>query len=264
MTAAESIVQFTVSPDFGPDRIAGWYVFNTWLQHACGHRVHLELYSDFAAQRRALQAGAIDLIYANPFDAAELVREQGFLAVAKPFGASDEVVLAVAADSPITVVEDLGAPAAGGEGRGGDRDVVVAATDDPDVRLIGMILLEPADLEPTELRTVEAPSYVLVAKAVLDGSATVGVFYRTAWDNLSGLVRRQLRPLVTSEISVIHHALMIGPRLRGWREPLTSVLTGMGEDPQSRGVLDALGIDHWVAVHDEETEFMIDLMNTLA
>ena len=75
-------LQLTVSPDFSPDHIAGWYVFNTWLQRKLGVRIHLELYDDFDSQRQAIAANKVDLIYANPYDAAMLVREKGFVAIA--------------------------------------------------------------------------------------------------------------------------------------------------------------------------------------
>lgn len=44
----------TVSPDFSPDKIAGWYIFNTWLQRQLDIHIHLELYSDFNSQRESL------------------------------------------------------------------------------------------------------------------------------------------------------------------------------------------------------------------
>ncbi len=70
---------FTVSPDFTPDHLSGWYIFNTWLQRQSDIAIHLEMYNDFHSQREAIQNDSIDLIYANPFDAAMLVREKGFL-----------------------------------------------------------------------------------------------------------------------------------------------------------------------------------------
>ena len=38
----------TVSPDFPPAQIAGWYIFNTWLQRQLGVQIHVELYQNFA------------------------------------------------------------------------------------------------------------------------------------------------------------------------------------------------------------------------
>ena len=243
---------FTVSPDFPPDYIAGWYVLNTFLQRRTGEHIHLELYDRFDQQRAAIDAGQIDLIYANPFDAAMLVREHGFVSVTRPDGVRDEAIIAVRADSPVEKIEDL-AP----ESR-------VAFTDDPDVRMIGQIMLEPANISTETMVAVERATYVLVAKALLDGKAEVGAFLDEAFAGLSTLVRSQLRPLVTSQISVIHHALMVGPRLAPHRETLLGVLRGMADDPAGARVLGELGIAGWQPMEHEEAEFLIDLMDTLA
>lgn len=242
---------FTVSPDFPPDRIAGWYVLNTFLQRTTGEHIHLELFDRFDQQRAAIAAGGIDLIYANPFDAAMLVRDHGFVSVARPDGARDEATIAVPADSPVQKVEDL-AP--------GSR---VAFTDDPDVRMIGMIMLEPADLGVDTIVAVERPTYVLVAKALLSGDADVGVFLCDAFDALASSTRAGLRPLVTSHIGVISHMLMVGPRLAPRLDELRSLLVAMTESPAQRSILEGLGLDGWLPVDHEETEFMIDLMDTL-
>lgn len=252
MTLDRSIAQFTVSPDFGPDLIGSWFVFNTWLQRHVGRPIHLELFNSFSDQRAALAAGEIDLIYANPSDAALLVRSFGFTPVARPAQHPDEVVLAAAAASDVHHVEDLGP---------GTR---VARTDDPDVSMIARIMLEPADLDATNTTIVELDTYVLVAKAVLDGRADVGAFLDGAFAGLSGLVRDRLRPLVTSQISVIHHALMVGPRLAPHRDELLGVLTSMTADPGGARVLAELGIIGWQPMEHEEAEFLIDLMDTLA
>ena len=69
---------FTVSPSFPTERISDWYIFNTWLQRASSLPIHLELFESFSAQRAAIEAGKVDIIYANPFDASLLVREKAF------------------------------------------------------------------------------------------------------------------------------------------------------------------------------------------
>ncbi len=192
----------TVSPDFPPAQIAGWYIFNTWLQRQLGEQIHVELYPNFASQRKAIQSGTIDLIYANPFDAAMLVREQGFTAIAAPLRKSDEAIIAVAANSAVRHVEDLQA---------GTR---IAATDDPDVNLISMIMLEPADLSAHNVQTQTVDTYVLVAKKLLQGDADVGFFLRDAFMGLSRMIQQQLRELIRSEIHVIRHVLLAGPRMQ--------------------------------------------------
>jgi hypothetical protein len=67
-------------------------------------------------------------------------------------------------------------------------------TRDPDVNLIGMIMLEPADLKRDSVQASQVNSYVLVAKHLLLGKADAGFFLKEAFDDLSGPIRKQLRP----------------------------------------------------------------------
>lgn len=241
----------TVSPDFTPDHLSGWFIFNTWLQKQTGEAIHLELYNSFQAQHDAIRADQIDLIYANPFDAAMLVREKGFLPLVKAQGDSDEAIIAVNADNATTDVTDL---------LPGTR---VAVTEDPDVRLMGMIMLEPADLSVDNLEIHLCDSYVLVAKQLLRGEADAGIFLAEAYDGLSGMIQKQLKVLVRSQIGVIHHALMVGPRLAHRRDELRQLLLAMNVDEKGHDVLKNLRFDALSNVEDEDMEFMIDLMDTL-
>ncbi len=242
---------FTVSPDFTPDHLSGWYIFNTWLQHQTNSAIHLEMYNDFQSQRDAIAADKIDLIYANPFDAAMLVREKGFLPLVRAEGEADEAIIAVNAGSDVSDVADL-VP--------GTR---VAFTDDPDVKLMGMIMLEPGDLDASNIVSVPSDTYVLVAKHLLKGEADVGIFLAEAFDDLSSMIKKQLKILVRSQISVIHHSLMIGPKLQDRRTEIQQILADMHNDEKGKGVLSSLGFSTWQKIEDEEMEFMIDLMDTL-
>jgi|LakWasMet43_HOW7_FD_contig_121_38907_length_1743_multi_3_in_0_out_0_1 phosphonate transport system substrate-binding protein len=242
---------FTVSPDFAPDRLSGWYIFNTWLQKQTGIAIHLEMYSHYQSLHEAIQADKIDLIYANPFDAAMLVREKGFLPLVKAEGESDEAIIAVNADNEVTDVTQL-APG-----------IRLAFTEDPDVRLMGMIMLEPGDLDAGNIVPVLSDNYVLVAKHLLKGEADVGIFLAEAYDNLSSMIKKQLKILVRSQISVIHHSLMIGPKLQDRRAEIQQVLIDMHNCEKGNGVLTSLGFSGWQKIEDEEMEFMIDLMDTL-
>lgn len=244
--------QFTVSPDFSPDHISGWYIFNTWLQKQTGTGIHLEMYDSFQHQHEAIKQDKVDLIYANPFDAAMLVREKGFLPVAKAFGVSDEAIIAVSAENSVDHVEQL------------QSGAKVAVTEDPDIRLMGMIMLEPADLDANNMELMVNDTYVLVAKQLLQGKADVGVFFAEAFDDLSDIIKSKLKILVRSQISVIHHSLMIGPKFAHKRDGIVALLEKMGEDDKGEGVLKSLGFQGWEKVDDEQMEFMIDLMDTLA
>ncbi len=243
--------QFTVSPDFGPDQLAGWHIFNTWLQRQLETDIHFETYDSFEAQRQAIDDNNVDIIYANPYDASFLVREKGFVAIAMPQKA-DETTIAVLSDSPVQDVEALTA------------GCKIAQTDDPDIAMMGMMLLEPANLSADNTATVAKDSYIQVAKALIQGQADVGFFLSEAFEGLSSLVRSQLRPLVTSDIQIVSHALLMGPNLAEKKELLQTRLTGMADDPQGKSLLESLGFHSWSPMDEEEMEFMIDLIEALA
>ena len=242
---------FTVSPSFPNERISDWYIFNTWMQRSLDLPIHLELHNDFGAQRQAIAAGKVDMIYANPFDASLLVREQGFRAIARPEGKPDEMVIVVAADSPTQAVPDLAA---------GSR---IACADDPCVNTIGRILLEPANLDGTNTTELRRETYIQVAKALLRGDADLDFMPVEAFESLSSLVRRDLRVLVASQIQVIHHAFLIGPILFEHATAITGLLLSMHQSDKGQAMLTALGAQRWQALEQEDVEFMIDIISTL-
>lgn len=244
-------ITLSISPDFSPKHIAGWYIFNTWMQRTLGFTIHLELYDSFEDQRKAFNNDELDLIYANPFDATFLVREKGFKALATPLNRPDEAIIATSVASGIHSIEDL---------QEGTR---IAATDDPDINMMGMIMLEPADLNRDNVQTSTVDTYVLVAKQLLQGQADVGFFLKESYEDLSKIIRSDLEVLMTSDIQVIRHVLLAGPRLEGHRTQLQEALINMRNDARGSSALAGMGLDGWEEQTQEDTEFMIDLMDTL-
>jgi phosphonate transport system substrate-binding protein len=244
--------QFTISPDFNANQLSPWYIFNNRLQKFLGESCHLELYDDFAALKSAEEAGKVDVIFANAFDIAYLVREKGYVAVASGANRSDEASIAVRADSSVQGVTDF------------DKGLKVAATDAPDVEMIGRILLEPADIYTDDIQIQRTGNYVTVAKALINGAADAGFFLKRSYDELSDLVRQQVRPVVSSHIYVVQHALLLSPALAEKRDHLLASLTGMVNDAADKSLLEEMGMPSgWQAMEQEDAEFMIDMMDTL-
>lgn len=243
--------QITVSPDFSPQHIFGWYVFNTWLQKELQIGIHLELYTDFESQRQAILNDQVDLIFANPYDASMLVREKGFTAIARAQGMRDEAIIAVSAESEVKSVEDL---------LPGIRFV---STEDPDINMMGLIMIEPANLTAENIIMQQVDSYAIVAKKLLLGDADAGFFLKEAFNNLTSLTQKKLRILIESKIDVVHHSFLVGPKLKEHCFDIQQMLIAMRNSEKGRGVLDSLGFSAWEEVSEEDTEFMIDLMDTL-
>ena len=85
-----------------------------------------------------------------------------------------------------------------------------------------------------------------------------------AFEGLSRVVRRDLRPLVTSQLHVLFHVFLVGPALAARSDEITELLTGLNDSDKGRQMLAALGSTHWRRVSQEDAEFMIDIISTLA
>lgn len=242
----------TISPDFNPKHLAGWFVFNTWLQRALGEGVHLQLFDDFDGCRRAILSDQVDIIYANPADAALLLRQKGFLPLVHPRERPDEAIIAVAASSPYQCIEDL---------KPGLR---IASTSDPEVETVCRIMLEPSELGATGINPQRRENYLLIAKDLIKGQADVGFFLAETFRELSQLVRGQLRILLQSQIEVVHHMLLIGPKLAARQPELQQQLLAMEGEAKGAAILRDIGVSAWIATDREQAEFMVDLMDTLS
>jgi phosphonate transport system substrate-binding protein len=244
-------INFTVSPSFPNERISDWYIFNTWMQRSLEISIHLELYDSFKSQRAAIAEGKVDMIYANPFDASLLVREKGFKAIAKPADHADEMVVFTAAGNEINQIRDL---------KPGTR---LAYVDDPAINTIGHILLEPANLDESNLQDNVRDTYIQVAKEVLRGNVDVGFMPVEAFNSLSSLVQRDLKVLVTSEMQSIQHVFLVGPSALEKADTISALLASMHETDKGQSMLTSLGLSRWQILQQEDVEFMIDIISTL-
>ena len=241
-----------IAPDFAPDRFAGWHMLNMLLQKRTGQAIHLLTPASAAEQAQLIADGKADVVYANPFDASVMVREQGFRAFARPVGKSDEMVIATGAGSPANVVEDL---------KPGCR---IALTDNRDVKLIGLRLLEPADLTEADIQWQMVDNYQAAARLAMKGEVDASFFLAEAYHSLSRLTKSQLKTLIESRLADITHVLLAREGVAEHVPALRDALTGMAGSPDGQVVLDELGIPKgFEPMSDEDVEFMLDLMETL-
>ena len=153
-----------IAPDFSPERFAGWHMLNTLIQKRANINMHLNMPAAHAEQEDIIAQGDIQVIYANPFDAAALIREQGYRAVARPIGKSDEMVIAAASNGEIGSLEHV------------TTGMTVAMANNRDVKLIGLRLLEAVDIMEPDLSWDITEITAAAARKVIKGEAQVGFF----------------------------------------------------------------------------------------
>jgi ABC transporter, phosphonate, periplasmic substrate-binding protein len=100
-------LNFLIAPDFAPQRFAGWHMLNTTLQRRSGLRLHLLTPASPTEQAALLAQDKADLVYANPFDATSMIRNQGYVPFARPAQCYDEMVIATGVESALHKVEDI-------------------------------------------------------------------------------------------------------------------------------------------------------------
>ncbi|AWY20548.1 phosphate/phosphite/phosphonate ABC transporter substrate-binding protein [Moraxella bovis] len=242
---------FLIAPDFSPERFAGWHMFNTLLQKRSGQALHLITPASHAEQENSVAKDDVKIIYANPFDAAKLIREDGYRAVARPVGKSDEMAIISSAGGNIKTLDDLKAGAK------------IAMADNRDVKLIGLRLLEAVDLTEDDVEFVITETYQAAAKQVVKGEADAAFFIAEIYHSLSKLTKSQLNVLIESNIATISHVILVKD---GFAEAddVAKVILSLKDDADGQAVLSELGMpDGFEPMDEEGAEFMIDLMETL-
>ncbi|HRL65781.1 MAG TPA: phosphate/phosphite/phosphonate ABC transporter substrate-binding protein [Ottowia sp.] len=241
-----------IAPDFAPERFAGWHMLNTLLQKRSGLQLHLLTPASAAEQAQLIAEGKVDAVYANPFDAASMIRDAGYQAIARPVGKSDEMVIATAAGSAANTVEDL------------QPGCKIALTDNKDVKLIGLRLLEPADLTEADIQWQMVDTYQAAARMAIKGEVDASFFLAEAYHSLSRLTKTQLKTLMESKLADITHVLLTHPRMQADVATLRDALVSLTGTPDGQPALDELGMAQgFEAMSGEDAEFMIDLMDTL-
>ena len=248
---SEHTYNMLIAPDFSPERFAGWHMFNTLMQKRADMHLHLVTPASYTEQEEKINAGNIDLIYANPFDAATLIREKGYRAIARPVGKSDEMVIAAAEKSAINTLEDL------------SKGATVAMADNRDVKLIGLRSLEAVDLEESDLNWEVTENYQAAARKVIKDEAQAAMFLAEVFHGLSRLTKMQLTVLIESDLATISHVLLVKDGFDK-EDELTQAVLDFHKDDEGKAALTELGMaEGFEAMSEEDAEFMIDLMETL-
>lgn len=243
---------FLIAPDFPPQHFTGWHLLNTLLQRASNIPIHLLTPSSAAEQNELIACNQVDMIYANPFDAAHLIREKGFLAVTKPSANSDEMVIATAKSAYIQKMSDL---------RPGMK---IAITKNYDIKLIGLRLLEAANLTENDLEWLELPSFQAVARMILRREVDAGFFVASAYHSLSRLTLEQLHTVIESHIRDITHVILIAPQHKDKIPLFQQIFIKMRSILAGERICSELNMQAgFEELTQEDVEFMIDLMDTL-
>lgn len=246
------MLNFLIAPDFPPEYFAGWHMFNTQLQRLTQHTIHLYTPADYSEQNELIKNGKVAMIYANPFDATALVRIHGYIPLARPIDKSDEMIIAARANSPINHSDEL------------DSGSRILVTENHDIRLIGLRLLESASLTEHDIKWLESDTFQESARRLIAGEADAAFFLASTFHSFSPTTLASLKVLMESHINDLSHVVLLHPDHIALQEMLRNAFVDMNKTPAGKMVLEDLSIPKgFEPLSQEDAEFMLDLIETL-
>ena len=245
------MLSFMIAPDFPPEQFAGWHMFNTHLQRLTDNVVHLITPASYPEQNELINAQKVSLIYANPFDASVLVREKGYLPLVRPIGQSDEMVIAAPVDG-VNHSDDLTA------------GCKILVTDNHDIQLIGLRLLESANLTSDDITWLSADTFQEAARRLIAHEADAAFFLSSTFHGFSATTKKSIKPIMESRINDLSHVILLHPDFADYQDIFREAFLKISQSPAGKMVLEDLMIPNGFEVlSQEDIEFMIDLIETL-
>ena len=224
------MLNLLITPDFPPEFFANWHMFNTQLQRALDTTIHLQTPAGYREQQELLDSETVALVYANPFDAGSLMRDKGYIPLAKPDLPSDQVLVVANAQSAFATLGDLPA----------DSRVLVTAN--CDIKRIGLDVLQGTEITADTVQWLHARTFTELARRLMANEAEIGLFLASSFRSLNAGTQGSLKILFETEFEDFGHVMLLHPDFADQADKLRAALLNMAQAPVSRMTLEDLGM----------------------
>lgn len=236
----------SVCPHDTAKNLFSWFSLTTYLQRRLSEHIHFEPQDSFLEERSLVLSKTPQLVYANPYSAAVFSRDKGYQCLARPVGVFDESIVVASAGFDLA-----SAP----------RPIKVAsATDKLILHPLGVQVLQSLGLSTDDIEFVFVGTHLAAVKAVISGSASIGIVFNETWSGLSAATTGGLKVLGQSTGQNAFHCFMAAPAWAERLPQLQAILTSMHDDPKGRLVLDDLKVSGFEAVAPECVEQLQSLL----
>ncbi len=248
-------LRVSIAPDIHPEFLAGWHIFLRHLQKQVDVSMDISSYANFGELRAGLEQEQVDMIFASASDCSYLVLQKGFIALARPESDVTEIVVLCRNDATYQHIEDM-------EG----RQNRIACADSPEVKHLGLILLEAANVNDEELVLSSTQSHLLAAKQLMNAEVDLAFVPTDIYEGWSATLRNSMRPLVQTmkdDVEGLSHVLLLSPQYQHLVAGLKSELNLINGSGQQR-LLQDINIHKWHVLEDNaDIDYLIDLVDTL-
>ena len=213
-----------------------WYNFAQYLTQTLSSSVLFEKSIDFPDFHSNLISSG--LVYANPQDSLRLIKEHGYIPVARPSNLSDEIIFVATKSLENPKVADI-------------ANNNVTSVDSMMVTKVGLKCLLDHDITPSNIDSKE--SWMAVVKSIFRGETDYAMVYKDFYEGLNSLSRSGLQKIGETTDGTIHHNLLVSQELAEFSDQIQQCLIQMHEaSERSQEILAALNIQKLVAVSKDE------------
>ena len=213
-----------------------WFIFAQYLSQTLHNSFLFEKSFDFPDFHNQITTS--HLIYANPQDSVKLIKEHGYIPVARPSNLSDEVIFIANKNLDTPRITDL-------------SDKTLTSVNSMMVTKVGIKCLLQNNIKPLNIDSKE--SWMAVVKSIFRNEADYAMVYKDFYDGLNKLSKSGLQKIGETTDGTIHHNLLASPKLKGSVDIIQKCLVQMNEhNDRSREILSALNIEKFIAISEEE------------
>lgn len=217
---------FIIAPDFPPDHFSAWHMLNTQLQRLSGFLIHLQTPSGCREQEELVAEGKAALVYANPFDAPALVRENGYIPLAKPKGQAAQLAAVAPAASAAETAAALPA------------DARILTTGNRCIRAFAAALLP----DTAAVQWQEADTASACVRRLAAGEADAALLLLSAFSGLNAATKGSLKILAQSSFTGLGHIVLLHPAFAEQADVLREAFLQLGASPAGKMTLEDLGL----------------------
>ncbi len=244
-------LNYSVSPYLSHNNKTVWADFEKLLRNKEKLSLQFKKYSSPRAFNKEFSSGQLGLIYADPFHASLLLRNHGYLPIARALGQYDEAAVVVRADSSILDIQDL------------DSQMYLSISVEPVNRILGRLLLQPADMDEDEMVCRYHRTHRLVVRDLLLDKTDVGVIAASNFDQLKPEIKTRLRILVRTQVYLFSSLWMLSPEHIEQYPALAGAFNRMHKYKKGNRILKKFNTKSWLNVEQIKAEEMADLLHML-
>ncbi len=232
-------------------QLNGWFLFNTYLQRQLQRSIQFQ--SQTLADRNDREhPPQADLVFAGPFEACRLIATQGFVALNKPDGETDEVVILSHVDDERSL-SDITTPK------------IAIAGKNTFTYLLGRFLCDEKGLDSSAFQFHETGNDIKAVQFLIRHRVDWVMMSLKTYQGLSSLSRRQLKVVDQTQTELAAYLFCAAPYLdKELQRNVQSTLINMGEDPKGHRLLNDLEIQGWAVPEQAEVEMLLKVYETYA